>query len=140
MHTPQANSDKWRDQRARNTAHLRRWAIGWCASTALAAFGPKLIWSFNTAATIAGVLLTLAVGIGMILATIRYLRGLDEMQQKIFLEAGTLTLGVGLVCGLTYELLEDVGLIGFEPAISHLVILMCLTFLASTAYSHVRYQ
>ncbi len=140
MDRPPADSDHWTAQCARNTAQLRWWAAAWCASTALAAFGPKLLWDFNTPLTVAAVLINLSVGIGMIMATTRYLRGLDEMQQKIFLNAGTLTLGVGLVCGLSYDLLEDVRLIGFEPAISHLVILMALTFVASTIYGHGRYR
>jgi hypothetical protein len=90
--------------------------------------------------TIGAQLLNLGTGIGMIVATRRYVQGLDEMQQKIFLQAGALTLGVGLVCGLSYEQLEDVGLISFEPEISHLVILMCITFLVGMIAGHRRYR
>jgi hypothetical protein len=76
----------------------------------------------------------------MILANKKYIRGQDELHQKIFLDASALTLGVGLVCGLSYELFEDIKLISFEPEISHLVILMCLTFLLGMIVGHRRYQ
>ena len=62
------------------------------------------------------------------------------MQQKIFLDSAALTLGVGLVCGLGYELLEDIRLISFQPEISHLGILMCLTFLAGNIAGHRKYR
>ena len=84
--------------------------------------------------------MNLGVGFGMIMANKRYLRGLDEMQQKIFLEAGALTLGVGMVCGLSYELLEDIRLISYEPEISHLIILMCLTMMAGMIAGKRRYR
>jgi len=107
---------------------------------ALAAFGPKLLWNYSTLPTILFVLVNLAVGFAMIAANRRYLRGLDELHQKIFLDASVLTLGVGLVAGLSYELFEDVKLISFQPEISHLVVLMCLTFLAGMVVGHRKYR
>ena len=76
----------------------------------------------------------------MILATKRHIHGLDELQQKIFLDASALSLGVGLVFGIAYEQLEDIKLISFEPEISHLIILMTLTFLAGTIAGHRKYR
>lgn len=73
------------------------------------------------------------------MANKRHLQGLDEMQRKIFLDAAALTLGVGLVCGLSYELMAQAKLIPFEAEISHLVILMSLTFLAGMIAGHRRY-
>lgn len=133
-------SDDWATTKKRNTVRLRYWTFAWVVTMAIATFGPRAVWDFATLPTILAVLLNLAVGFGMIVANKRYLRGLDELHQKIFLDAGALTLGVGLVCGLSYELLEDIKLISFEPEISHIVILMCLTFLAGMIIGHRRYQ
>jgi hypothetical protein len=133
-------SDDWATSAARNIIRLRYWTTAWVVSMALAAFGPKLIWNFDTLLTTVGVLINLGVGFGMIVATKRYLHGLDEMQQRIFLDSAVLTLGVGLVIGLCYELLEDIKLITFEPEISHLVVLMCLTFLAGMIVGHRKYR
>jgi hypothetical protein len=136
----ETGSGDWATSAARNIVRLRYWTIAWVVSMALAAFGPKLIWNFDTLLTSLGVLINLGVGLGMIVATKRYLHGLDEMQQRIFLDAAVLTLGVGLVIGLCYELLEDIKLITFEPEISHLVVLMCLTFLAGMIVGHRKYR
>jgi hypothetical protein len=76
----------------------------------------------------------------MIVANKQFLQGLDEMHRKIFLDAAALSLGVGLVCGLSYELLEDIKLITFQPEISHLVMLMCLTFLTGMIVGHRKYR
>lgn len=133
-------SDSWATSIKRNTIHLGYWAFAWVATMAVTAFGPKLIWNFATLPTIVAVLVNLGVGFGMIMANRRYLRGLDELHQKIFLDAGALTLGVGLVCGLSYELLEDIRLISFEPEFSHLVFLMSVTFLIGMFAGHRRYE
>jgi hypothetical protein len=90
--------------------------------------------------TILGVLVALGVGFGMILQTKQHVQGLDELGQKIFLDASAITLGVGIVCGLSYELLEDIRLISFEPEIAHLVILMGLTFMAVMIAGHRKYR
>jgi len=135
-----SGSSDWAASNQRNVVVLGYWTFAWLLSTALAVFGPKLIWDFQTTLTILGVLLNLGIGFGMILANKRHLQGLDEMHRKIFLDAGALSLGVGLVCGLSYDVLEDIRLITFEPEIAHLVILMCLTFLVGMISGHRKYR
>ena len=104
------------------------------------ALGPKFFWEFNTPITILGVLINLGIGFGMILANKRHLNGLDELMRKIQIEAMAISLGVGLVCGLSYELLEDIKLISFEPEISHLIILMSLTYMIGIIIGNRRYK
>ncbi|TWX69804.1 hypothetical protein ESZ36_07620 [Colwellia demingiae] len=123
-----------------NTRTLRNWTIVWVITMAIAAFAPRFIWDFNTSLTIITLLINLAVGFRMLVANRKYLRGLDEMQQKILFDAMAFTLGVGLVIGLSYELLEDIKLIGFEPEISHLIIVMCLTYLTAIIAGHRKYR
>ncbi len=140
MNKMKAGSSNWATNSQLNSVRLLAWSAAWVASMALAAFGPKLIWNYDTLLTILTVLVNLGTGLAMILATRRYLRGLDEMHQKIFLDAAVLTLGVGLVSGLSYELLEDIRLIPFQPEIPHLVILMCITFLIGMIAGHWKYR
>ncbi len=140
MNDLKTDSNGWAASTAKNTVRLGYWTVAWVVTMAVAAFGPKLIWNFDTVPTILAVLINLGVGFGLIVANNRHLQGMDEMQQKIFLDAGALTLGVGLVCGLSYELLEDIKLIPFEPEISHLIILMCLTFVAGMIAGHKKYR
>lgn len=140
MKQHKTETSEWEAKSSNNSVRLLSWTAAWVLTMALAAFGPKLIWDFHTVATVLGVLLNLAVGFGMILATKRHLQGLDEMQQKIFRDAAVLSLGVGLVCALSYELLEDIRLITFEPEISHVIILMTLTFLVGMIIGKRKYR
>ncbi|HIG26491.1 MAG TPA: hypothetical protein EYQ50_01320 [Verrucomicrobiales bacterium] len=134
------DANDWATSNSKNTLRLSYWTLAWVVTSGVAAFGPKLIWNFESLPTILGVLVNLGAGFGMIAANKKYLNGLDELQQKIFLEAGALALGVGLVCGCSYELLEDIKLIPFQPEIPHIIILMCLTFLAGMISGQRKYQ
>ena len=107
---------------------------------AVAAFGPKFIWDFNSTISILAILVNTGLGIGMILANKRHLNGLDEMQRKIQLEAMALSLGVGVVGGLSYSMLDVTNVISYDAEISHLVILIGLTYLAGTITGHFRYR
>ena len=130
----------WERQNSKNTRNLALWTTVWLLSTALAAFGPRAIWEFNTGLSILAILINLAIGFAMILANKRLLLGLDELQQKIQLGAMGLCLGVGLVVGIGYEQMEDAMLISFEPEISHLMILMALTYVVGIIIGQRRYR
>lgn len=127
-------------KQAKNTVRLAIWTFVWVATMALTAFGPRMLWDYATVPTIIAVIVNLGAGAGMILANHRHLRGLDEMQKDIFLNACAMTLGVGMVIGFSYELLEDIRLISFEPEISHLAVLMCLTFMTGMLYGNWKYR
>jgi hypothetical protein len=90
--------------------------------------------------TALAILLNVGIGFGMILANKNSLRGLDELQQKIQLEAMALSLGVGLVVGLGYSIMDTSNLISFDAEISHLVILMGLTYGAGIFVGRRKYQ
>ena len=140
MSNSKGGSSDWAARNTRNIVRLKYWTIAWVLSSGLSAFGPKFMWNFHTELTILGVVIALAIGFGMIVANKRYILGLDELHRKIFLDAGVLSLGVGLVCGLSYALLEDIKLITFQPEISHLIILMCLAFITGLITGHRKYQ
>ena len=127
-------------QTKKNTLRLFFWTGAWVLATAGAAFGPRFLWDFNTLPTVLGVLVHIGIGFGMIRMFKQYLLGLDELQRKIQLDAMALTLGVGMVVGVSYELLEDIKLITFEPEISHLILLMCLTYCIGIILGNRRYQ
>lgn len=140
MSQAKRNDGSWAENQARNTKQLAMWTGAWVATIAIAAFGPKLVWDYNPVLSIVAVLASLGVGFGMVRVNGHYLQGLDELQRRIFLEAAALTLGVGLVCGLAYDLLDDIKLITFNPEISHLVVLMSLTFMGGLIAGQRKYQ
>ena len=110
-------------------AKVAYWGLAWVLATAGAAFGPELLWGYGTLMTSVAVATQLALGFGMIWAFKGVLLAMDDLQRLIQLEAISLALGVGIVVGVSYELLEDVKLITFEPEISHLIMLMSLTYM-----------
>ncbi len=116
------------------------WTFAWTASMALATFGPKYIWAENTAFTVIAILLNAGLGAGMILANIRHLKGLDELHQRIQLEAMAVALGVGVVGGLSYSLLDTTNVMQGDAEISVLVILIGLTYLAGSIVGQFRYR
>ncbi|PKG86388.1 hypothetical protein CXF85_01410 [Colwellia sp. 75C3] len=140
MSKQEHDKNNYQIKNSANTVKLRNWTIAWVVTMAIAAFAPKFIWDFNTSLTIIALVVNLGIGFRMLIANRAYLRGLDEMQQKILLEAMALALGIGLVVGLSYELLEDIKLITFQPEIAHLVILMGITYLIAVISGHRKYQ
>lgn len=115
-------------QTKKNTKRLFIWSVVWVLATAGVAFGPKNLWNFNTLLTIIAVLIHIGIGLGMIRVFKQFLLGLDELQRKIHLDAMAISLGIGLVFGCSYEMLEDIKLIPFQPEIPHLMIVMYLTY------------
>lgn len=140
MNDLNTRSDSWSRTNVKNTLRLGYWTAAWLVTMALASFGPVFIWQSNKLLTGLAILFNLGVGFGMIMANKRHLKGLDELQQKIQLEAMALSLGVGLVVGLCYSNLDISNLISFDAEISHLVILMGLTYFAGVLVSHRKYQ
>ena len=130
MNNIKTDSNDWAANTVRNTARLGYWTGAWVVAMAVANFGPEFIWQSNEWLTILAILINLGVGFGMIVANKRHLNGLDEMHQKIQLEAMALSLGVGLVVGLGYSNLDVTNIIAFDAEISHIVIVMGLTYAA----------
>ena len=118
---------------------LATWTGLWVISQAVAAFGPLFFWGEQQTLTLIDIIGTLVFGLGMIRANIVHLRSLDELQQKIHLEAMGLTLGLVLVFGLSYSLLDTTNLIPFDAEISVVVIFMGLTYLAAVMVNNWRY-
>ncbi len=130
MNNIKTDSNDWAANTVKNTARLGYWTGAWVLTMAVANFGPEFIWQSNEWLTILAILINLGIGFGMIVANKRHLKGLDEMHQKVQLEAMALSLGVGLVVGLGYSNLDVTNIIAFDAEISHIVIVMGLTYAA----------
>jgi len=123
----------------KNTLRLGYWTGAWLITMAIAVFGPLLAWQ-SSVMTGAAILINVAVGVGMIVANKHHLEGLDELQQKIQLEATALALGVGLVFGLGYSTMDVTNFISADAEISHLVMLIGLTYGAGVVIGRRKYQ
>jgi hypothetical protein len=123
----------------RGTGKLALWTLAWLLSMALATFGPQFLWD-ETWITGLAIGINLLIGLGVIVANRHHLQQLDEMQRKIQLEAMGIALGLAVVAGLSYSLLDITNLVAFDAEISHLVILIGLTYMAATIIGTLRYR
>jgi hypothetical protein len=133
------NANDWAATVARNTLRLGYWTAAWVATMALATFGPIFLWTDKLFSLVA-VLVNLSTGFGMILAHKRHLKGLDEMQQKIQLEALGLALGIGVVVGLAWSNLEVANIVESDAEIGLLVLVMGFTYIAAVCAGLRRYR
>jgi hypothetical protein len=133
-------TNEWEATTRKNVKHLAYWTFGWVFTMAIAAFGPKFIWNFNSIISGLFILINTIVGIGMILMNIKYINGLDEMQRKVNVDAMAIALGVGVVGGLSYSMLDIANVIAFDAEIGFLVFLISLTYIIGVVIGSIRYK
>ena len=135
----ETKTNDWTALTKKNTKRLAFWTVAWTLSMAVASFGPNIIWDSKLISIIT-ILINLGFGIGMIIANVQHFKVLDEMQKKIQLDAMGIALGVGIVCGLSYSLLDITNIIEEDAEIAFLVILMGLTYSAGIFIGQTRYK
>ncbi|MCR9182205.1 MAG: hypothetical protein NXH73_04705 [Flavobacteriaceae bacterium] len=127
-----------KDER-KNTIKLALWTMSWVVTLAVATFGPKFIWDYQLFLTIFAVALNLAIGILMIVANRSYFNNLDELQRKIHIEALAITLGLSMIAGVSYSLLDTTNLIPMDAEIGFLIGFMGITYMISLFINVKRY-
>ena len=140
MNNSKPNSNNWNSRVYKKTIRLALWTGAWLLTMALATFGPEFWWVSNKILTLAAIVINIAFGIGLIVANIQYLNALDEMMKKIQLQAMGLALGVGVVGGLSYQLLDTTNIIKSDAEISFLVMGIAISYLAAIFINQWRYK
>lgn len=133
-------SNQWEVTSKKNTWHLAYWTGSWVLTLALASFGQKYLWDYNTSISILFIVINTLIGVGMIMMNRKYMNGLDEMQRKVSLDAMAIALGVGVVGGLSYSLLGHANVIDFDAEIAHLVMLIGITYSIGIIVGTLRYK
>lgn len=123
-----------------STKSLFLWTLGWLLSLALLAFGPKLLWDFNVTISLAVIAVNLVFGYCMIITNKKYLDGLDELQRQLHLNAMAISLGVSVVFGAIYGLLEPARLLDATPSPSNILIVMSISYFLSLVINFRKYQ
>jgi hypothetical protein len=119
---------------------LYRWHSAWATVTLLMCLGPGFLWHRALGLTLLAAGLDIAVGVGMILATKKFIEEMDELQRKIFLNALGIAVGVGLIVGVPWTVMDVYHVIHFHANFGFLVILQGLTFMVSLLYGTWRYR
>ena len=127
-------------ERKKHLKTLSLWTWSWVATMALATFGPKFIWEEQIALTAFAIITNLVNGVLMILANRKLFNHYDELERKIHLESSALTLGLTVIVGLSYSLLDQTNLISFDAEISNLVLFVGVTYLTTLLINRKRYQ
>ena len=140
MNQAKPNEIGYQSRTLKSLGRLAWWGGAWLAATALMRFGPKFLWNKDLLLTLLAVALNVCVGIGLILAHKSYIAKLDELQQKIYLNALGITVGVAVIAVIPYSVMRMYDVIPFQADISHLLGLMGLTFLVSFLYGSVHYR
>jgi hypothetical protein len=132
---------EWEATARKNVRHLAYWTGCWGLTMAIAGFGPKFMWNYNSIISVVFILINIIVGIGMILMNRKYINGLDEMHKKINMDAMAVALGVGVIGGLSYKMLDAANIFpSLDSEIGHLVILIGLTYFVSIIVGNIRYK
>lgn len=128
-----------KEERKKHTTNLGIWTGLWVFTLAVATFGPKFIWQEQTALTASAILVNFVIGLLMILANRKLFNHYDELERKIYLESLALTLGLTVIVGLTYSLLDQTNLIPFDAEISFLVFFIGITQMVTLNLNRKRY-
>jgi len=129
------------DQRCKaSKKSLFIWTLGWLLSLALFAFGPKFIWDFNFIISLSSIAVNLFFGYQMIITNKKHLDGLDELQRQLHLNAMAISLGVSVVFGAIYGLLEPARLLETTPSPSNILFVMGVSYFVSLVVNFRKYQ
>lgn len=127
-------------ERNKRVKKLAVWTWSWVATMAIATFGPIYIWDDHAFLTIFAIVVNLANGILMILANRDLFNHFDELEKKIHLESMAISLGLAVVVGLTFSLLDQRDLIPFDADIGFLVMFIGITYLVAMLINTRRYK
>ena len=135
-----AKTNEWETTTKKNAKRLALWTGSWVLTMALAAFGPKFIWDYNATFSVLAISLNTLMGIGMILMNRKYINELDELHKKVNMDAMAISLGVGVVGGLSYSMLDVVKVVSFDAEIAFVVMLMSITYIIAIVVGNLRYK
>tara|TARA_B110000971_G_scaffold1880_1_gene2124 strand:+ start:152 stop:529 length:378 start_codon:yes stop_codon:yes gene_type:complete len=124
----------------KNIKEFRLWTLAWTLSMAIATFGPQFLWNEESVGTLLAIIVNLILGIRMILANRKFINSGDELQKKIHLESLGLTLGLAVIVGLSYSLLDQKNLISGDAEISVLVLFIGITYLVTMTINNRKYK
>ena len=123
----------------KETKIMLAWCFAWVASLALLSAGVNYLWD-SLLITKIGLLINLAIGIGMIIAHKNLFKTYDELQKKIQFEAMAITLGLAVVVGLIYEVSFDFGVTSKEPEFEYLMYFISFSYIVSTIINSRKYR
>jgi len=113
----------------KNQRHIVAWSLAWILTFLGVNLAIERDWIQSDALALAATIGVTVLGLGVLLAYRRFLSHADELMRKIQLDALALTVGVGVVSGFSYTLLESAGIVTDAEAMT-LIMVMVITYIA----------
>ena len=114
---------KWEALNAKNNIRFLCWTLAWAVTMVLADKAELYGWH--------------SLSMISIMAFMRFLKGMDELHQKIQLNSLAMSVGVGIVGGFTYSLLATANFIADAEA-SDVLLIMSVTYMVGVMIGQIR--
>lgn len=111
------------------------WMISLIVSDKAALYG----WWSAEWITVLSIIINAGFGLGVLHSYRRMLKGMDDLQRKIQLEALSMAFGVSVIGSISYSLLVTWGYI-IDEEVTDIFLLMCISFSASVLLNSLRYK
>ena len=128
---------KWEALNAKNNIRFLCWTLAWAVTMVLADKAELYGWHSSSMISIIAIVVNTGLGLGMIMAFMRLLKGMDELHQKIQLNSLAMSVGVGIVGGFTYSLLATANFIADAEA-SDVLLIMSVTYMVGAMIGQIR--
>ncbi len=123
----------------KNHALIMIWIIIWMVTFVAADKAENYEWYSSGSLPLVAIVINASLGLTVIATYMRFLKELDEMQQKIQLNALALAMGVGLVGSVSYSLLVSNGFVSSaDPAVA--IMLLGGGYSVGLVLGRARYQ
>jgi len=139
MNTTTSQTGTYDKRSIKENLKLLAWVFTWMASLIIS--DKAALYGWWTAEWITVLSIIINASFGMLLVH-RYrfmLKGMDDLQRKIQLEALSMAFGVSVVGTISYSLLVTWGYI-VDEEVTDIFLLMCMSFTASVLLNNVRYK
>ncbi len=123
----------------KNHALIMLWIFVWMATFVAADKAEAYKWYTAGSLPLLAIAMNAVIGLIVIVTYMRFLKELDEMQQKIQLNALALAMGIGLVGSVSYSLLVSAGIVA-APDIAVVIALLGGGYSAGLVIARTRYQ
>ena len=133
------HSENYATRNKKNNMHYILWTLAWVGTMILVDKAILFGWYSSDLISILAIVVNTALGLGVVVAFMRMLKGMDDLQRNIQLNALALAVGAGFVGGFCFLLLATSKLIS-EADVSDLLLLMAIAYMAAVIYGQVKYR
>ncbi len=123
----------------RDNLALVGWIFAWMASLVISDKAALYGWWSAEWITWLSIAVNFALGVWVAVRFVRMLRGMDDLQRKIQLDALAFSFGVTLVATISYSLLVTWGYITDEE-VSDMFVVMCVAYSLAVITGTLRYR